>query len=96
MRTPQGGNGQTAGGRGGVTLEEMEQLYDAKLTPAQASQSSSWNDYFQVRPPDSDGYLTLGEAKWQWQNARWWQSRKKWGRWGERGDSQNTGAIVYA
>jgi hypothetical protein len=48
----------------------MEELYDAKYTPAQQSQSSSWSDYFQVRPPDSDGYLTLGEAKWQWQNGK--------------------------
>jgi hypothetical protein len=65
----QGANG-AGGGRGGGTLEEMEQLYDAKFTPAQARQSSSWIDYFQVRAPDGDGYLTLGEAKWQWQNGQ--------------------------
>lgn len=65
----QGGNG-AGGGRGGVTLEEMEALYDAKFTPAQTRQSSSWSDYFQVRAPDGDGYLTLGEARWQWQNGQ--------------------------
>jgi hypothetical protein len=48
----------------------MEELYGANYTPAQQSQSSSWSDYFQVRPPDGDGYLTLGEAKWQWQNGQ--------------------------
>ena len=27
------------------------------------------SDYFVVRPENKDGYLTLGEAKWQWQNG---------------------------
>lgn len=27
-------------------------------------------EFISVRPPDRDGYLTLGEAKWQWQNGR--------------------------
>jgi hypothetical protein len=29
-----------------------------------------WSDYFEVRPENGDGYLTLGEAKWQWENGK--------------------------
>ncbi|MCX8073298.1 MAG: hypothetical protein N3C12_12730 [Candidatus Binatia bacterium] len=60
----QGGDNSNPGGRASVTLEEMEELYNAKLTPKSETRSSSYSDnFFEVRPENGDGYLTLGEAK---------------------------------
>lgn len=45
---------------------------DFGIEYAQAGGPSSpfGGDYFEVRPPDNDGYLTLGEATWQWRNGQ--------------------------
>ena len=40
------------------------------LSDAGGKGEMSWSEYMEFRPPDNDGYLTLGEAKWQWQNAK--------------------------
>jgi hypothetical protein len=60
--------GAAQGGNEQVISDETRRGWMAsELEPAG---SSSWSDYVQVRPENGDGYLTLGEAKWQWQNGK--------------------------
>ncbi|GIW45613.1 MAG: hypothetical protein KatS3mg077_2895 [Candidatus Binatia bacterium] len=49
---------QFADSREGVVLNDASSSRDDR--------DSSFLEYLKVRPPNDDGYLTLGEAKWQW------------------------------
>lgn len=61
---PSGSPSATDGSQGGDG--------DFGIQYAQAGDQSNpfGGDYFEVRPPDADGYLTQGEATWQWRNGQ--------------------------
>ena len=40
------------------------QQFAATLSDAGGRSEMSWSEYMDVRPPNNDGYLTLGEARW--------------------------------
>jgi hypothetical protein len=58
-----GGPGNDYPGGGGI---QIACLYCSGLFTGTADAA----EYARVRPPDHDGYLTLGEAKWQWQHGK--------------------------
>ena len=58
-----GAAGDSLGGKQFASNQEGVVLNDA------GGGDGFWSDYVQVRPENGDGYLTLGEAKWQWQRG---------------------------